>query len=87
VCIQKYIEKRDKASLGTPGYIELRNVKAFNFEQLQEIIVIFAVNMFRKPPVDLSNENPFVSFVELMKHFSNLEKSKQGNWVIWDNPM
>lgn len=43
--------------------------------------------MFRKPPVDLSNENPFVSFVELMKHFSNLERSKQGNWVIWDNPM
>lgn len=22
-----------------------------------------------------------------MKHFSNIEKMKKGNWVIWDNPM
>jgi len=43
--------------------------------------------MFRKPPIDLSNHNPVVSFIELMKHFSNVEKSRNGNWVIWDNPM
>jgi len=55
VCIQKYIEKKDKASAGKPGYQELKNFKAFNLEQLQELVVILAINMFRNPPIDLSN--------------------------------
>jgi len=69
------------------GYVELKILKAFNYAQLQELMVIIAINMYRKPPIDLSNQNPYVSLVEMMKHFSTLEKSKNGNWVIWDNPI
>lgn len=88
VCIQKYIEMRDKASSGyVRGYKELKILKAFNKDQLKELLIILAVNMFRKPPIDLSNHNPYVSFVELMKHFANLEMSKDGYWIIWDNPI
>lgn len=47
---------RDKASIGyVKGYKELKIHKAFNYEQFQEILVILSVNMFRKPPIDLSN--------------------------------
>jgi len=88
VLLQKWVEiyDRENESINSKSNL-LRVVKNLNNRQFLEFTVIIATNMFRKPPIDLSNQNPFVSFIELMKHYSNVEKSRNGNWVIWDNPI
>jgi len=88
VLLQKWVELYDKDNENISNKSNLlRVVKNLNNRQFLEFTVIISINMFRKPPIDLSNQNPFVSFIELMKHFSNVEKSRNGNWVIWDNPI